>query len=830
MKKRTYNPEEIELRWQKIWDEKKLFKVKEDKDKPAFYNLEMYPYPSGALHMGHVRNYSIGDVYSRYKRKKGYNVLYPMGYDAFGLPAENAAILKGVHPKVWTLECIRMMMEQQKRLGLSYDWDRYIASCDENYYKWNQWIFIKFYERGLAYKKMSPINWCGNCRTVLANEQVIDGKCWRCKSEIGEKELEQWFFKIKEYADELLDDLDKLDDWSEAVKTMQRNWIGRSYGTEISFSVDGMDKTIKTFTTRPDTLFGVTYMVLAPDYEFVPELISGVPNEPEIRDFIEKTKKRTRMDRMREDIEKEGIFINRHFIHPLTGEKFPIYIGDYVLAEYGTGAVMAVPAHDQRDFTFSKKYGLPIKVVVIPQDKVLKSEELECAYIDEGVLINSGEFNGLNNNDGKKKITEHLEKTGKGKYSVSYRLRDWLISRQRFWGTPIPIIYCKSCGIVPVPEKDLPVVLPDDIKFTGKGNPLETSLSFQKCVCPECAKPAKRETDTMDTFVDSSWYFFRFTGPDFNSLPFSKEKASYWMPVEQYTGGIEHAIMHLLYSRFFTKALRDMGLTDEDEPFKRLLNQGMVLVDGAVMSKSKGNAIDPGKIIKQYGSDTLRLFILFSAPPVKELEWSSEGISGVHRFINRVWHIVVENISSIGNDVPDIDYENLNALERNLVFRINYSVKRVSDDVERFHFNTAISALMELTNELYKFVSEERIGEKNENNPVFSLGISILIQLLSPFTPHVADELWNIIGRDGIVSTLTWPSFEEKLLEVKEKKIAVQVNGKVRGTVLISDIDSDEVVKEKAQNVENVKKYTQNGIKKIFYVRDKIVSIVVDKK
>ena len=824
MMKRMYNPEEIELKWQKIWKEKNIFKSTEDKSKPKFYNLEMYPYPSGKLHMGHLRNYSIGDVYARYKRKNGYNVLYPMGFDAFGLPAENAAILKGIHPRVWTLECIQMMMEQQKRLGLSYDWDRYISSCDENYYKWNQWIFLKFYERGLAYKKKAPINWCNNCGTVLANEQVIDGECWRCKSDVVEKELEQWFFKIKKYADELLDGLDELENWPDIVKILQKNWIGKSYGTEISFLVDGMDISIETFTTRPDTLFGVTYMALAPEYYLVPKLISGTPQESNIEKFIKKVKKKTRIERTREDVEKEGIFIGRYFIHPVTGEKFPIYISDYVLADYGTGAVMGVPAHDQRDFEFAKKYGIDIRVVITPKNEQLKSEELKCAYVDEGVLVNSGEFNEFNSVDAIDKITERLEKIGRGKKTIGYRLRDWLISRQRYWGTPIPIVYCNSCGIVPVPEKDLPVLLPEDIEFTGKGNPLETSDTFINCTCPNCKKPAIRETDTMDTFVDSSWYFLRYTSSNYETLPFNVEKAKYWMPVDQYIGGIEHAIMHLLYARFFTKALRDIGLTNQNEPFIRLLTQGMVLKDGAVMSKSKGNTVEPGDMIKEYGADALRLFILFSAPPVKELEWSTEGMSGAFRFLNRVWNIVVDNLSLVTEeDSTKIVYQNLDEVEKGLLFRINYAIKKVTDDIERFHFNTAISALMELTNELYKFVSERKL---RENELVFKLGVTRLIELLSPFSPHIAEELWSIIGKDGILSVASWPTYDPEYLEVKEKNIAVQVNGKVRGTVLVSDIDDEDTVKEKAMKVENVKKHTSNGIKRIIYIKDKIVSII----
>ena len=567
-------------------------------------------------------------------------------------------------------------------------------------------------------------------------------------------------------------------------------------------------------------------MVLAPEYDLVPELIAGTENEEEIKKYIQRVKNKSRIERLRSDAEKKGVFLGRHFIHPLTGEKHPVYIADYVLSDYGTGAVMAVPAHDQRDFEFAKKYDLPIKVVITPQDKQLQGDELECAYVDEGVMVNSGEFDGLANVEGMKKITEYLKDTGKGDFTVNYRLRDWLISRQRYWGTPIPIIYCDSCGIVPVPVEDLPVALPDDIEFTGRGNPLETSPTFVDCKCPKCNSSAGRETDTMDTFVYSSWYFFRYTGPDCDTLPFDADKADYWMPVDQYTGGIEHAIMHLLYARFFTKALRDIGLTKVDEPFKKLLTQGMVLMDGSVMSKSKGNVVEPGPIIEEYGADTIRLFMLFSAPPEKELEWSTEGITGSFRFINRVWNIVTDNrYMIIKQNDKSTDIEKLNENEKKLHIRIHYSVKKVTDDIVRFHFNTAISALMELTNELYRFLSENGLNN-DEGCRVFYLGVTRLIELLSPFTPHISEELWEMIYKEGLISSQIWPEYDEKFLKVGEKSIAVQVNGKVRGSIMVSDVDDEETIKEKAVNVENVKKFTENGVKKVIYIKNKIVSIV----
>ena len=825
-----YQPDSIESKWQNIWAEKNLFRVDEESSGEKFYVLEMYPYPSGKLHMGHVRNYSIGDVYSRYKRMRGFNVLYPMGYDALGLPAENAAILNKVHPEDWTLNCINQMKAQQKQLGLSYDWDREVATCLPEYYRWNQWIFLQFYKKGLAYKKSSPINWCDHCGTVLANEQVVDnGKCWRCKNEVAERELEQWFFKIREYADELLEDLEKLTEWPEQVRSMQKNWIGRSSGTEINFPLADSDKVISTFTTRPDTLYGVTYMVLAPEYPLVPELLEPVSNRADIEQFIADVKKQSRIERMREDRDKRGIFIGRHFLHPLTGEKFPIFLADYVLPDYGTGAVMAVPAHDQRDFEFAKKYNLPIRVVIAPPDnQELKSEELSEAYVDEGVMVNSRQFTGTSNKDGIQKLTEYLLSENKGKPALSYRLRDWLISRQRYWGTPIPILYCDACGIVPVPEKDLPVKLPRDIQFTGQGNPLESSESFVHFDCPSCGGNARRELDTMDTFVDSSWYFFRYSSPACETLPFEPKAASYWMPVDQYIGGIEHAILHLLYSRFFTKVLRDLGLTSEDEPFKRLLAQGMVLKDGEVMSKSKGNVVDPGEIIKRFGADTARLFILFAAPPEREFEWSDEGVNGTFRYITRVWNLITGN-KEYYVPGPFTNKGNFTDIQKDLLQKVHLTIKKVTDDIERFHFNTAISALMELTNALYKYTADTRVMVSEDGRKIFSEAVRALIVLLSPFVPHVCEEAWEILGQKGYLALTPWPEYDPDMIVIEEKTIAVQVDGKVRGNISIGLDDPENSVKEKALSLENVKKYLPHGVRKIIYVPGRIITIVSEK-
>ncbi|MFC1753499.1 leucine--tRNA ligase [Thermoproteota archaeon] len=747
---------EIQEKWQKRWADAKIFKSPDSSDKPKFYVLEMYPYPSGKLHMGHVRNYAIGDSFARYKRMKGFNVIYPMGYDAFGLPAENAAIKNKSYPEEWTRKCIDQMKEQQQMLGLSYDWDRQIQSIDPEYYKWNQWIFLKFFEKGLAYKKKAPINWCPKCATVLANEQVEDGGCWRCHSEVEEKNLEQWFFKITSYAEELLDDLDKLEHWPEKVKIMQKNWIGKSHGTEIFFDVVDKDgkkiDTISTFTTRPDTMYGITYLVMAVEHPKVLEWTKGTEYEKKTKEFMKEVKKKTIIERTAEGKEKNGLFLGKYFINPVNGEKCPLYVADYALFEYGTGAVMAVPAHDQRDFEFAKKYKIPVRVVINPPDgHELNPEKMNRAYVDEGIMTNSGEFDGMNNRDAIEDISKFIEKNKWGKRTVNYKLRDWLISRQRYWGTPIPVIYCDTCGTVPVPEKDLPVTLPKDVKFTGEGNPLTTSKGFVDVKCPICGELARRETDTMDTFIDSSWYFFRYTSPKFKGAPFDKKIADQWMPVDQYIGGIEHAIMHLMYARFFTKALRDLGLTTVDEPFQRLLCQGMVIKDGAKMSKSIGNVVDPGEIIGKYGSDTARLFILFAALPEKELEWSDQGVAGAFRFLNRVFRLV--------NEAPELEDREQNNADKHILGKMHRTLQKVTSFIEEFKLSLAIGALMEYINAIYKYMSSP------VNKKVYRELVENLALMISPFTPHLADEMWEKIGKKGFISLERWPEYDESKID-----------------------------------------------------------------
>ena len=735
----TINFVKTEKKWQDRWARKKVFRVKES-SKKKFYCLEMFPYPSGFLHMGHVRNYAVGDAFARYKRMNGYNVLYPMGYDAFGLPAENAAIKQKIDPSKWTNNNIEGIKRQQKMMGLSYDWSREVATCDIDYYKWNQWIFLEFLKKGLAYKKKALVNWCPSCRTVLANEQVEQGKCWRCGSIVGEKELAQWFFNIRKYADELLNDLDKLEDWPERVKVMQRNWIGRSHGIEISFKVKDFDKKISTFTTRPDTIYGVTCLVLAAENPTVLELVEGTKYEKLVNNFIKEVKKKSLVERT-EGKEKKGVFIGRSFINPVNGEEFPIYVTDYVLMGYGTGAVMVVPAHDQRDFEFAKKYELPVKIVIKPKEK-----ELKKAYVDEGTLINSGKFNGMNNIKAIEEITKFLEKKGAGKRAVDYKLRDWLISRQRYWGTPIPVIYCSKCGIVPA---KIPVKLPKHVEFTGTGNPLESCKKFVEVKCPKCKGKARRETDTMDTFVDSSWYFLRYCSPRERKLPFSKDKVNYWMPVDQYIGGIEHAILHLLYARFFTKALRDMGLIKVNEPFKRLLTQGMVIKDGAKMSKSLGNVVDPEEIIKKYGADTARLFILFAASPEKELEWNDRGVEGSFKFLNKVYSLV-------DNEFKIID----NSKNKNMVSKMNGIINEVTELIDKFSFNTAIVKIMQY----FEYINKNKEYVDKE---IFNEAVKNLILLLSVFVPHICEELWEKIGEKNFVSLAEWPKCDKRKIDLK---------------------------------------------------------------
>ncbi|MFC1557355.1 leucine--tRNA ligase [candidate division KSB1 bacterium] len=823
-----YKFSDIEKKWQERWKEADLFKTADDDAKERFYCLEMFPYPSGKLHMGHVRNYSIGDVIARFKRRCGYNVLYPMGYDAMGLPAENAAIKHHVKPQKWTLDCVDMMKTQQIQLGFSYDWSRTFATCTPAYYRWNQWIFLQFYRNGLAYKKKAPINWCDSCGTVLANEQVVDGRCWRCENRVVEKELEQWFFNIKKYADELLESIEDLKHWPEPVKVMQQNWIGKSLGTEIVFPVEGSGLEIRAFTTRPDTLFGVTYMVLAPEHPFVAELVRDVPEKQAVEKYVEEVRKKSRIDRMAEHLEKDGVFTGRYITHPMTGEKHPIYIADYVLMDYGTGAVMAVPAHDQRDLEFARKYNLPIKVVITPEkENPLNPDDLEEAYIDPGVVVNSEKFDGLPNEEAIKAITDALKSMNLGDYSVTFRLRDWLISRQRYWGTPIPVLYCGQCGIVPVPEQDLPVILPEDITFTGEGNPLETSESFRSAPCPECGGTAKRETDTMDTFVDSSWYYLRYLSPGSPDRPFEKEKADQWMPVDHYIGGITHAILHLLYSRFFIKALRDLGLLSFDEPFTCLTTQGMVLKNGEVMSKSKGNVVEPGDLIANFGADATRGFMLFAAPPEKEYDWNDEGIFGISRFLNRVWKIITSNKSLIiKHRDSDVRTDSFDDKARNLARTIETATKQVTESVENLHFNTGIAALMELFNELRDYEQDAQRDPDGPDAALFTAGTVRLITMLNPFTPHITEELWELIEGTGFISLKEWPRYNPLLLKSDEKSLVVQVNGKVRGNITVPAEMPEDEVKERAKEVSNVRKHISGEIKKVIYVKDRLVNIV----
>src|SRR3989344_4917632 len=771
----------IAEKWQKRWEQARIFEVKEDPNKKKFYCLEMYPYPSATLHMGHLRNYSIGDALARFKRMQGFNVLYPMGYDAFGLPAENAAIKHGTDQEEWTLNNIKAIKKQQQRMGLSYDWNRQIQSLDEEYYKWNQWIFLKFLEQGLAYRSNALANWCQACGTVLANEQVVDGKCWRCSGEVEQKLLEQWFFKITQYAEELLNDIEKLEHWPERVRIMQRNWIGKSYGTLLHFDVCDKDGNksgmkISTFTTRPDTVYGITYLVLAAEHPLVIDLTRNTPRAADVKKFVEEVKKKSIIERTAEGKEKNGIFLGKYFINPFNGDICPLYAADYALLEYGTGAVMAVPTHDQRDFEFAKKYDLPLKVVISPTDWELNPEKMNRAYIEDGVLVNSGEFDGMNNREAIEEISKYAEKKGFGQRTTNYKIRDWLISRQRYWGTPIPIIYCDACGAVPVPEKELPVKLPKGVKFTGQGNPLATSSTFMNVACPQCGKPGRRETDTMDTFVDSSWYFLRYCSPQASKLPFDKSAVQYWMPVDQYIGGIEHAILHLLYARFFTKALRDIGLLDVDEPFTRLLTQGMVIKDGAKMSKSIGNVVDPAEIMDKYGPDTARMFILFAALPEKELDWSDLGVNGAFRFLKKV---------SMLAEPPDFRKDaQLTTKDKNMLSHVHHTIKEITEMIEDFKLSLAIGRLMEFLTQLNRYKNEE------PNKKVYVMAAETLALLITPFTPHIAEEIWSKLGHKNFISLEKWPLFDEKMIDKKAEASETTVHTTVRDISQVMELIS----------------------------------------
>ncbi|MDR1418136.1 MAG: leucine--tRNA ligase [Endomicrobium sp.] len=808
-----YNHSEIEKKWQKIWEEKKLFKSKEDKNKEKYYCLEMLPYPSGNLHMGHVRNYSIGDVCARFHRMKGKNVLYPIGWDAFGLPAENAAIKNKIHPVIWTKQNISRMREQLKTLGNSYDWSREITACDPEYYKWTQWLFIKMWEKGLVFRKNANVNWCPSCQTVLANEQVTNGVCWRCSSDTEHRELEQWFIKITSYADELLEGHEQLSGWPEQVLSMQKNWIGKSYGAEVDFAVSGTDKKIKIFTTRPDTIFGVTFMVVAPEHEIINEIKSQIKNYDEITDYILSSGKKSNIDRSSSK-EKTGIKLEGiNAINPATGKEIPIFIADYVLSGYGTGAIMAVPAHDQRDWEFAKKYNIPI-VEVIKGDN---SNVIEHAYEDEGYLINSDQFNGTKSTEAFNLVVQWIQNQGFGQKTVNFKLKDWLISRQRYWGAPIPMVHCKECGVVPVPEKDLPVLLPEDVEFTGSGeSPLKTSKTFVDVKCPKCGKDAKRETDTMDTFIDSSWYYARYCDACNNNAVFDSSKLNYWMPVNQYIGGIEHACMHLIYARFWYKFMRDLGIVKYDEPFTKLLTQGMVTLGGNVMSKSKGNIVGPDEIIPKYGADTLRLFILFAAPPEKQLDWSSENIEGCWRFISRVWRLF-DIVTTKSNEVAAKDDKD------NILKIMHQTVKKVTSDIgEKVQLNTAISSIMELVNTLYAYKHHSNDG-----------GISLeayktVILLMAPFTPHICEEIWEKLGYKECISTYTWPIFNENFIKESFLEIPVQINGKLKGKVVVPMNVQEEEVKSIINSDVKIALYLKDKqIIKFIYVKNKIVTIVV---
>ena len=846
----SYTPAHIEQKWQKRWEESAQYRVESQDDREKYYVLEMFPYPSGRIHMGHVRNYSIGDVVARFKRLQGFNVLHPMGWDAFGMPAENAAIQHGIHPAKWTIENIANMRKQLKKMGLSYDWQREFATCDADYYRWEQQMFLQMFEKGLAYKKSSSVNWCESCQTVLANEQVEDDCCWRCGTEVTDKELDQWFFKITDYAEELLEDTYKLSGWPESVLTMQRNWIGRSTGCEINFTIEDSTDTIPVFTTRQDTLYGATFMSLAPEH---PQALNLT--RPEQRDaveaFIAKVKKQDKKNRTSEDFEKEGVFTGSYCLNPVTGRKMPVFLANFVLMDYGTGAVMAVPTHDQRDFDFARKYDLPMVVVVSPEGEELAPENMTEAWTAPGIMVNSGQFDGLDNETAKEQIADYLEQEGLGTKSINYRLRDWGVSRQRYWGTPIPIVYCDSCGPVPVNQSDLPVVLPTDVEFRGEGgSPLAQHAEFYQTTCPKCGAPARRETDTFDTFVESSWYFARYTCPDEDSAPLDKDEANYWLPVDQYIGGVEHAVMHLLYARFFTKVMRDLGLLDISEPFTNLLTQGMVcketqscpehgwlypeeVEDGRCtkcgsaviggrtekMSKSKKNVVDPDHLIDTYGADTARLFSLFAAPPEKDLEWNEQSVEGCYRFLNRVWRAVYENKDCFTHPIAAEQEKEARDLRR----KTHQTIAKVTRDIEgSFHFNTAIAAVMELVNSVYA------LKDKSVCQGAVREALESVVRLLAPFVPHISEELWSNMGQSASIDATGWPVADPELMREDEKLIVVQINGKVRARITVSASASNDEVEQQALADENVQRFTADKtIRKVIVVPGKLVNVVV---
>ena len=847
-----YNPHDIEPRWQKVWAEEKLYEVTEDTSKPKRYVLEMFPYPSGDIHMGHVSNYTYGDVVARYWRMRGYEVLHPMGWDAFGLPAENAAIKHHSHPAKWTYANIDTQKASFKRMGFSFDWNRTVVACDPDYYRWGQWIFLKFWERGLVERRNSPVNWCPDCATVLANEQVIEGRCWRCDSEVEKRDLTQWYYKITDYAQELLDDLDQLEGWPDRVKQQQANWIGRSEGAQVDFALCDLegnptDETITVFTTRADTLFGCSFFVLAPEYAGLEALVAGTEYEKSVMEFAEAAKKVSALERAQGDRDKHGIFTGRYVVNPVNGEKVPIWVADYVVADYGTGAVMAVPCGDQRDFEFARKYDLPIIPIILSEDdplypqlkaeqgRVVTEVDWPEAYAAEGILVQSGPYTGMvggKHSPAEEAIVAELERTGKGKRSVEFRLRDWLISRQRYWGNPIPAVHCEHCGVVPVPEDQLPVLLPEDIDLAA-GETLATHESFINTTCPKCGAPAKRETDTMDTFTCSSWYYMRYTDPHNSELPFDPAKANYWMPVDQYIGGIEHAILHLLYSRFFTKVLRDAGMLDFDEPFTNLLCQGMVLDEnGEVMSKSKGNVVSPEEMIAVYGADAVRAAVLFMGPPDKEKLWNEDGLAGMYKFLNRLWRQVYDLVGAAGEDTlyQAAGKKSAKELAEELNRERHRLVGKVVEDIERNNFNTAIAAIMELSNAVGNYLRAASAEERAQDAELAAFDrelADVLVELMAPFTPHWAEELWHTpLGHDTSVHEQPWPEFDLALAAADEVELAVQINGKVKTRITVAADAAEEAIRETA--LEAVSKATEGkNVVKVIVIPDRLVNIVV---
>ncbi len=829
---KNYPPREIEPRWQGFWEKQHTFKVSEESNQPKYYVLEMFPYPSGRIHMGHVRVYAIGDVIARFKRMRGYQVLHPMGWDAFGLPAENAAIKNKVPPAKWTDQNIAAMQDQMKALGLSFDWEREVATCKPEYYRWNQWLFIKMFERGLAYRKEATVNWCPDCATVLANEQVVEGLCWRCDSAVTQKALKQWFFRITDYAEELLSACDTLTGWPERVLTMQRNWIGKSQGVEVNFTLEDPSETLKIFTTRPDTLFGVSFMSIAAEHPLLPKIIAGRKEAPAVEAFVQNLLEQDLTVQTAVEQEKEGVFTGAYATNPLTGDKIPIWVANFVLMGYGTGIVMAVPAHDQRDFEFAQKYELPVKLVIQNETGDL-ALPLEAAHTDPtGTLVDSQQFSGLAPKSAQEKIMQYVEEKGLGKRETHYRLRDWGISRQRYWGTPIPMIYCENCGVVPVPESDLPIALPQDLPLGEGGNPLLKDENFLNTNCPKCNAPALRESDTMDTFVDSSWYFLRYASPKETEVPVNQGLANRWMPVDQYVGGIEHAVLHLLYARFFTKVVRDIGLINIDEPFSNLLTQGMVIKDGAKMSKSKGNVVDPNHLIQTYGADTARLFSLFAAPPEKDLEWSDDGVQGSFRFLQRVWRLVVafaESQPALSSD--PVDYSSTSTRVKNLRRLTHQTIKKVSSDIEEgYQFNTAIAALMSFYNGLSKDDADKApsSAEALQHAAAFSQAINTLVILLSPFAPHLAESLWEILGKPASIMDVKWPDYDKSAILEESIEVVIQINGKVRHRFQAEAGTVDAVLQERAlADPKTISWIDGKAIRKVFVIKGRLVNIVI---